>query len=142
MAINYAQLKTELQTDPSALGYSALLAAGNHVGVAAVLNLTRAGVTIKRDIIPAHQLFEAITATDYAALTAAEKTRLQIILSMGQVNVRGDNTRAQLAAMFGAGTATRTAVLALIDRQGSRAEQLFGSGVSISAADVALALAS
>lgn len=140
--MNYAALKTELQADPTGLGLAAMLTAGNHAGVAAALNLPRVGITIKRDIIPSHELFEAIVAADYTALSAAERTRLQIILSMGTVNVRGDNTRAQLAAMFGAGTATRTAMLALIDRQGSRAEQLFGSGTSVSAADVAMALAS
>lgn len=142
MPINYAALKTELQTDPSALGYAALLAAGNHAGVAAALNLPRAGITISRDLIPSHEIFEAIVTSEYTALVAAEKTRLQVILGMGQVNVKGANTRAQLAAMFGAGTATRTAILAMIDRQGSRAEQLFGAGTQVSAADIAQALAS
>lgn len=139
MPVNHVALKAELLADPSALGYAAMIGAGNHAGLAAALNMVRQAITIKRDIIPAHELFEAVVATDYTALSAAERTRLQMILSMGSVNVSGDNTRAQLAAMFGAGTATRTAILAIIDRKGSRAEQLFNT--TVTAADIALALA-
>lgn len=141
MPVNLAALRAELLADPSALGYAGLLAAGNHVGVAALLNQPRVGIVVKRDVIPSHEIFEAITAADYTALAAAEKTRLQVILSMGSVNVAGINTRAQLSSMFGAGTTTRTNILALIDRQGSRAEQLFGTGASVTVEDIGRAFA-
>lgn len=137
MAINYSTLRTELIND---LTLRALVDAGNHQGAADALNAPKVSISIRRDIVPAYELFEAINATEYAGLTATERQRLQTILGMGQVNLKGDNTRASLALMFVAGTATRAAILALIDRQGSRAEQLFGSGTRIGAADIALAL--
>lgn len=137
MAIVYATLKIEILTDPAIIP---LITAGNHVAAADALNVIRPALTIRRDIIPAYELFEAINAGEYSGLTATERQRLQTILGMGQVNLKGDNTRASLAVMFGPGTLTRAAIIALIDRQGSRAEQLFGSGTRITPADIALAL--
>jgi len=142
MPVNYAQLKTELQTDPTAIGYAPMLSAGDHAGVAAALNLVRQTITIRRDILPAHELFECVVTAEYNSLTASEKSRLDTILGMGTVNVKGDNTRSQLSAMFVAGTATRTNMLAIMDRKGSRAEQLFGLSTKVAPSDIALALAS
>lgn len=137
MPLNYAQLKTELQTDPLTLGYAAPLAAGNHGAVADLLNQSSAAVSIPRRTVPAWEVFDAIVPAEWAALTAQEKQRIQTILSMGTVSVQGTNTRNAFAAVFGAGP-TRTALVALQNRQGSRAEQLFGQ--SISPSDIAQAL--
>ena len=52
MALSYAALKSELQNDPTSLGYAAMLAAGDHAGLAAALNLVRQTITIKRDVVP------------------------------------------------------------------------------------------
>lgn len=131
MPLNYAQLKTELQTDPLTLGYAALLAAGNHGAVADVLNQSRTAV-------PAWEVFDAIVPAEWASLTAQEKQRIQTILSMGTVSVHGTNTRNSFLAAFAAGTTTRSNLAALQTRQGSRAEFLFGQPVT--AADVAQAM--
>lgn len=139
MAINYTVLKTEILTVPALM---TMINLGNHQGAADALNLPQAAITIRRGVIEAYELWEAINAGEYAGLTATERQRLQTILGMGRVNLKGDNTRAALALMFGAGTATRANILALVDRQGSRAEQLFGLDTRISAADIALALVS
>jgi hypothetical protein len=45
-----------------------------------------------------------------------------------------------LIAMFTAGSGTLTRLTALAQRQGSRAEQLFGVGVRVSASDIGAAL--
>ena len=138
MPLNYAQLKTELQTDPLTLGYAALLAAGNHGAVADVLNQSRTAVSIPRTTVPAWEVFDAIVPAEWASLTAQEKQRIQTILSMGTVSVQGTNTRNSFLAAFAAGTTTRSNLAALQTRQGSRAEFLFGQPVT--AADVAQAM--
>lgn len=138
MPIIYADLRTELQTDPQTLGYAAPLAAGNHSALADLLNQIRPTIAIQRDTAPAWEVFECIVHTEWAALSAQEKQRIQTILSMGTVSIKGPNTRSAFLASFGAGTATRTALAAMQNRQGSRAEQLFGQSVTV--ADVAQAL--
>lgn len=140
MALNYQQLKTELQTDPLALGYAPLLAAGNQAGIADLLNGVRAGIGIDRLTVPAWEVFDAIVPAEWAALSAQEKQRIQLILSMGTVSVKGANTRSAFLAVFAAGTATRANLAALKTRPGSRAEQLFSQ--SISPADIAQAMVS
>ena len=140
MALNYQQLKTEIQTDPLALGYAPLLAAGNQAAIADLLNEVRAGIGIDRLTVPAWEVFDAIVPAEWAALLAQEKQRIQIILSLGTVPVKGTNTRNAFLAAFAAGTATRSALAALQTRPGSRAEQLFSQ--SVSPADIAQAMVS
>lgn len=138
MPIDYAALKTELALP----AYAAALAAGNHVTVAALLNEVKPAISIQRDFIPAHDVFEAISQAEYTALTAIQLQRLHGILSMGPVNVKGPNTKATFQSIFGAGGATRTALTALINRPGSRAEELFGVNTKVTPADIAQALVS
>lgn len=105
----------------------------NDKAVADALNARN--VTAERDVVEAWEVFECITATDYTALAAAERTRIQIMLSCGQVNIKGPNTRAMLAAAFGPATTTRANLIALQGKTISRAEQL-GLG-QVQAGDVA-----
>lgn len=136
--ILYAQLKTEIQTDPQGLGYAAPLAAGNHAAVADLLNQVRTTIKLDRETVPAYEVFDAIVPAEWAALSAQEKQRIQLILSLGQVYTKGANTRAAFLATFTAGSQTRTNLGALQQRDSSRAEQLFGQPVSPS--DIAKAL--
>jgi hypothetical protein len=62
------------------------------------------------------------------------------VLTPDVITITNANVRTILASIFGAGSATRTALLALQTRKGSRAEQLFGSGVTVSDNDIAIAL--
>lgn len=150
-----AQLKSELTTDPTGLGLTALYTAGNDQGAADALNLRRATVTIRRADIAAKELWEAIDVADMTALpaspTAAQLSteRRQLAWLSGLPNIgalrllNDDGTNAppvaNLVAMFAAGTLTRTRITALGTRQGSRAEQLFGRDVAVSADDIARA---
>ena len=138
--MDYVALKTELQADPNGLGYAAAIASGSDNILANLLNAVNQNINITRDILKAYEIFDAVDPTDYSGLTAAKKTDLQLILGMGEVDVLNANTRSLLAGIFGAGSATRTALLALQNRKGSRAEQLFGRGVFVTAADIAIAL--
>lgn len=132
MAISYSALAAELSADPAALGY----AGQSDPACAALLNAPRAGVTVPVGVVPAYSVFEAMDPTEWAALSAQEKQRIQTILSMGQVNTAGANTRAAFQAAFAAGTTSRANLVALLTRPGSRAEALFGAGTVVSDQDV------
>lgn len=130
MPINFATLKTELTTDPNGYGYVTTPiteAVGEYN--ARKLNEVRAGISVNRTVIPAHEVIEAIVAADWTALSQAEKDRISLVISAGDINVQGTNTRAAFLQAFGAGTTTRSNLVALQTRPGSRAEQLFGQSV-------------
>ena len=139
MAIDYIVLKTELNIDPQGYGYSAYWANGQDWKLAELINQTRDNILIARDIVPAYEIFETIVPSEWVSLSAQEKERIQLILSMGEILIKGENTKASFQTAFGAGTTTRKNILNLITRKGSRAEQLFGSGILISWDDVAKA---
>lgn len=106
--MDIAALQTELTTDPLGRGYSGMTdsQAANSLNTA-----NRDGPD--REIVSSHELFEAIVPAEWGSLSAAEKQRVQTILAMGQVNLKGANTRANLATAFGAGTTTRSNLQAL-----------------------------
>ena len=124
-------LKAELLADPAGLGYAPLLAAGQDGTLADALNLVRDGIDINRGVIPAYEIVNATTPAEWAALRAAEKQRYQTLTGAGQVDSANANVRAAFQAMFAASTATRTALVVLLTRKGSRAEQLFGAGAMV-----------
>jgi hypothetical protein len=131
--MDLAALKAELTGDPAALGLAAL-----SDGFAAdALNAVRAGIDVARGVIPSYEIVNATTPAEWTALSAAEKQRYQTLTGAGQVDSSNANVRAAFSAMFAAGTATRTALTALLTRKGSRAEQLWGAGVTVDSTHVA-----
>lgn len=132
---DYTALAAEIAADPLALGY----AGKTDAQVAALLNGADRSTTAARSVVPAYEVWEAIVPAEWAALSAAEKQRVQTLLAMGQVNLAGPNTRAGFAAAFAAGTATRTALLALPTQSiaRTRAQEVFG--VPVTDQDVARA---
>lgn len=129
--VDAAVLKAELDADPTALGYAPHMVSGNDPALVTLLNEIRIGISIPRDLVPTYEIFEAIVPSEWSAASAEEKQRVQLILSMGMVDVRGQNTKDAFMAAFAAGTTTRANLIALVTRTGSRAEQLFGQAVSI-----------
>ncbi len=63
MAIDYAALKTEINSDPSALGYAAPRTAGDDVTLAAIMNTARASIQIRRADISAQEIVTAILSS-------------------------------------------------------------------------------
>ena len=155
MPINYPALKSELQTDPAALGYAPLLAAGAQNQLAAVLNFLRDGTTacpvnnvvgaaisVNRGTIETQELVEAVVQSEMPT-NAAQRDWLLMVCAGNRVRVdTGSTARAGLLAIFAAGTTTRANLTTVASRTGSRAEQLFGAGTSVTDSDVARALAS
>lgn len=158
MAIDYVALKAELQTDPTALGYSVPFAAGNDLAVSDILNLVRVAIQLKRIDVTAAEVWSAINTADMVALPASptaaqlsdERRKLAWLSGVAAVsglrlqNDNGTDTPVVTMAksIFTAGSATLTRLGALALRSGSRAEQLFGSGVVIVASDIVKARAS
>lgn len=134
--MDYQILKTEIINDPASLGYAGSL----DKQVANLLNKKGlSGETIDNDILESYKIVNAIDATEWEALIDIERERLNLILSTGKVDISNVNIKLQIGEMFGAGTDTRAALLALTTRPASRAEILFGNGVSVSLLDVHIA---
>lgn len=141
MAFTPTQLATEINTDPTGLGLVALRDAGSDQAIADALNLARATITVNRNDISAKELMAAVVLAEYTALTQASRDLWQALLTIAPLDAQDTQTKATVAAIFGAGTTTRTNLQALATRTGSRAEQLWGTGTRIQALDVSRALA-
>lgn len=152
MPINYTALAAEINTDPLGYGYAAQVAAGSDVGVADLLNQVRAGgdgfptITVRRADITPSEVLEAIDTRDLkASPTVLEGSWLESITqqrTMRLLNDDGSNTRvlANLRRLVNDTNGSQTRVNAIANRNGSRAEQLFGTGTYVDPQDVARAL--
>jgi len=132
-----AQLKTELTTDPGALGY--VPANGDIGALTKALNQVRAGAAadgksysiFRNDVLPI-EIVDAIAAADFTGLTAALISKLQLLFIGNMVDMTRTNARANFQSIFSGMSATTTnAILAAIKRNGSRAEAMWGTGVII-----------
>jgi hypothetical protein len=156
MAINYTTLKTEIQTDPAGAGYGPYVSLGNDMAVANLINAPSGNITVRRSSITNKEIVEAIDVTDYAAIPSnPTNTQLSVerrylswfegimgVDSIRLLNDDGTNTPvvANFMAMFPSGTPTRTRLFTLASRTGSRAEQLFGTDVTVTPTDISYAL--
>lgn len=141
MAFTLTQLAAEITTDPTSLGLVALRDAGSDQALADALNLPRAGITVNRNDLSGRELLNAVVLSEYTALTQANRDLWQALLTIAPLDATDTQTRTTVGAIFAAGTTTRTNLVALSTRPGSRAEQLWGTGTRITALDVSRALA-
>jgi hypothetical protein len=162
MAMTDASLRSELQTDPAGLGYAPYRAAGNHQALADLLNWPRDGVTapplagapagaaitVRNPSISAADLLEAIDNRDFATTpNAAHVAWFESITqqrTIALLNEDGTNNRVlgNLNRLITSDTqGSRTRLLALATRRGSRAEQLWGPGTVVTIDDIGRALA-
>lgn len=150
MAINYAALKTELQTDPTGLGYAGPLGRGETQVVANILNKARQSITIRRSNISPQEVLEVIDSRDF--VTGANTAHVAWFESVTQlpslrlVNDDGADTRIlgnlrRILENPGAQN-SRARLLEIANRAGSRAEQLFGRDTVIQSSDITIALQS
>lgn len=152
MAINYVQLKAEIENDPQTYGYAAFLAAGEPENIAAALNKLRDGtdgeaaVSVRRTDITPVELLEALDTRDISnstnTLVGAYLQALLVQPTIRLTNANGNANRIKdnLDRIITNGQNSQTRFNALAVRVGSRAEQLFGAGTVISTADVGQAL--
>lgn len=131
--MDLAALKTELTTDPAAIGYAAVI--GDHEAIAKLLNKPQR--TIDAEVISGGVLVSCLDKIEFTALNAVDKAYLNLFVTAGEVPVTA-NVRQALRALFPAGSETRNRINAATRRSGSRAEELgFGR---VTESDVADAL--
>lgn len=116
--MDYSALAAEL-TNPTYNGLADTVVAG-------MLNTVNFLVDV--ETITPQQVFAVVDPSEYQALTATQHTLLWGILNMGLVYLKDPNTRTALAGMFGAGSLTRAALVALQTTTVSRAT-VIGLGI-------------
>lgn len=149
-----AALKTELNTDPRAYGYAADLASGNDAGLVAKLNLVRDGtnggpaVSVKRPDVKPTEILEAIDIRDFLATPGGVTNNtfasgwFESITQFPTVrlsNADGTKTtvRKNIDRMVADVQGSQARLDAVAVRTGSRAEELFGFGATVTDTDIA-----
>lgn len=133
-------LKDEIVNDPGGIGYKN---AGdtwtggendpkNDQEIADLLNDRVNGATITRKLIRPEELKASFDLSEFVALSQGERDYLRMLVSgEGEVDANEASIFNALTSMFDVGSTTRTVLLAKIQRQGSRAEVLWGEGVVV-----------
>lgn len=132
-------LHDELTNDPNGYGYAALIALGADAGLEAMLNQVRPGISVYRDRIPTWEIIANTVKSEYDALPAGDKQLYQILVSAGTIDATDARIRQMFASIFQAGT-TRTNLIAMAQRPGSRCEELFGPGTGVTHQQIGFAL--
>lgn len=135
------ELRDEIETDSLGLGYKNSSASGDWKGdgeIAALLNNPALGAVIRRSKVQPAEIRAQIDAVEFIALTAGQQRWLMLALAGSDPvdTTAGSKVRDGLLACFGALTATRAALLAVVERPGSRAEVLWGEGTLVTPGDV------
>ena len=154
MAINYTTLKTELLTDPNGYGLTALFANGADNQIPAILNLVRDGtnggpsITVKRADINANEILEAIDIRDIPSSIVQQQmswfeSATQAVQPLRLLNEDGTDTRvlANFKRILTNAQNSQTRLVTASQRNGSRAEQLFGTNTFLTTDDIAKARA-
>jgi hypothetical protein len=136
-------LHQELTQDALGLGYAPHIASGDDAGLAALLNMPRAGQTCQSGPLTPQQVLAAITLTDLAS--GQDVALLTWINQIDTMPVGLDLNNAKVAAVFtrffASNSASYTALAALRTISGcSRAQALFGVAATIVQSDVSQAL--
>lgn len=113
--------KTAILADVSQAGNRTT---GDHGAMAVYYNGADVGA-IWRPNIGAAELNTAIVWSEFAALTSLLQNTYMSMIVTGSVDTTSANVRAGFATVFGAGSQSRTNLLALAQRAPTRFEQLF-----------------
>ena len=135
--MDLAALKTEITTDPAAIGYAAII--GDHVAVAKLINTAPRNIP-ETSGRPSWELFQCVEPSELATIEAdaAKSNRLKLLLSMPEINPDARRLRQSIVFIFGAAAQTTTRFDAWAKRTGTRAEELgFGR---VTESDIADAL--
>src|SRR5437588_12345299 len=110
MSINYTNLANEINGDPLALGYVTPKVNGNDQALATLLNsLTGPGAaSVFRSDIQAKEIINAIVAADFAALTALQLQKLQVMTAQGVLDATVANVRTIFLAIFSGMASTQS----------------------------------
>ena len=118
--MNFDLLQTELTTDPLARGYAGM----SDAAAATSLNAANRNVITPSLASSLVRQIIAAQATEYAALTEANRAMLTFLTQAGTVDLTNVSVRTVLLAIFAAGSATRAALTAAAVTVKSRAAEL------------------
>lgn len=139
-------LQAELLNDPTSIGYGPMIVAHDYTGLANALNLARAAIVFPRADIAPLELIEAINVTDFVSnANSLSGTYLNALLQLDSIRILkadGTDTRVltNIMKILSNGSQSEARIRALASRTGSRAEQLWGMGTSITREQCAGAL--
>ena len=137
MSIDFTILADEINTDPTGRGYAPHVASGATNVVAALLNDILLTITITKRLIVREAFMVATDFGEVKSLGASERDVFGSL--MGFDNVPG-KTVDEVSQFFGPMTTSKIGLQAVLTRNGSRVEELFGENVIVRPSDVALAL--
>lgn len=116
---DYQALKTELVTDPLGIGYGGM---NNAQAANALMTTTR---DVDRTEISRFELYEAISDSEFEALTANNKARVRDLYLFDWIATTATGrARAVLWAVFGAGSVTRGNLINLVRQRIRRCEDI------------------
>ncbi len=133
--VDIAALKTELTIDPLAIGYSGM----TDQEAAAALNDLANGATVDVQSISTSDLQSAVDITEWDALTTNELLQWQTMMIVEGGLPINSITKAQVQGLWPVASATRTNIVALQTKAGTRSEVLFGADTVVTLFDVHLA---
>ena len=124
-------LKDEIVNDSEGIGYKNGTWKAHQV-VADLINDPALGATITRKLIQSSELKASFDLDEFVALSQGERDYLLCLISgEGPIDANEALILSALTSMFGAGSTTSTTLLTKIQRQGSRAEILWGENTII-----------
>lgn len=135
-------LRNELRNDPLSLGYGPAIASGDQNTLFSLVNMIRRGgaFQVDRDPVRPEVLFSEVTPEDFAAMTTTELARLQVLMVLPQIDLADGSTKTIVDSLFANGAVTRQNVTILKQRDGSRAEVLWGKGIIVTVNQIDQAL--
>jgi hypothetical protein len=145
MPLPLLDLKTELLTDPLALGYASFvtpIGARDNVHLANILNLKRAVLQIPREPVLTTTLFSVINPLEFSTLTSLQLQELQVILTMPTIDLNDISIRQILQLIFTGKTVTLGNFVQLRNRFASRYEFLTSPGEFVYPESISKALES
>ena len=133
-----AALKTEIQTDPAAVGYGTWATVADDARIQALL-CDRTKRPLAAVLVDSWRVVQCFDSTEFASRTALQQAQLATLLSGGQVNLASAGVRSMALAIFPSAGPTRTALTALWASQQQTQSRADETGLGGTVADVTAA---
>ena len=135
-------LHDEIEADSMTIGYKE--SNGDWKGdqvIADLINDSANGATIQRSHVSPQEIIEQIAIEDWDTISASDRLYMQLLPSLETISTvtNGTEVRNNLLDIFTAEMVTRDNMIAVVQRQGSRAEVLWGENAFVTIGDVARA---